>query len=197
MKKLTYGIPAAVLGAFVLPAYAHFKLVEPASWLVEDDRGDPQKLGPCGGTLADPGTPSGAVTAVTGGQPLKIVVEETIFHPGHYRIALSRKRNFLPADPVVTMKETERGPRSDTAEIMANPQPPFIVDGLWPHTEKRAENWETEITVPNITCEGCQLQVIQFMAEHPGFREGGFSYHHCAVLDITADPNKPLEDARW
>ena len=197
MKKLTYGIPAAVLGAFVLPAYAHFKLVEPASWLVEDDRGDPQKLGPCGGTLADPGTPSSAVTAVTGGQSLKIVVEETIFHPGHYRISLSRKRNFLPADPVVTMKDTERGPRSEAAEIVTNPQPPFIVDGLWPHTEKPTEQWVTEITVPNITCEGCQLQVIQFMAEHPGFREGGFSYHHCAVLDITADPSKPLEDARW
>jgi hypothetical protein len=28
-------------------------------------------------------------------------------------------------------------------------------------------------------------------------REGGFSYHHCAVLNITADPAKPLEDARW
>lgn len=197
MNKLAFGIPAVVIGAFVLPANAHFKLVEPASWLVEDDRGDPQKLGPCGGTLADPGTPSGAVTAVTGGQPLKIVVEETIFHPGHYRIALSRRRNFLPNDPEVTMKDTERGPRSDSAVIVSPPRPPFIVDGLWPHTEKPTERWETEITVPNITCEGCQLQVIQFMAEHPGFREGGFSYHHCAVLDITADPSKPLEDERW
>jgi hypothetical protein len=35
------------------------------------------------------------------------------------------------------------------------------------------------------------------MMEHPGFREGGFSYHHCAVLNITADPAKPSEDAAW
>jgi hypothetical protein len=198
LNKWIVGLPVAALGASLAPAVnAHFKLLEPASWLVEDDRGDPQKLAPCGGTLANPGTPSNAVTAVTGGQRLKIVVNETIYHPGHFRIALSRKRNFLPPDPVATMKDTERGPRSASGAIETNPQPPIIVDGLWPHTEKRETNWETEITIPNITCEGCQLQVIQFMAEHPGFREGGFSYHHCAVLDITADPGKPSEDERW
>jgi hypothetical protein len=30
---------------------AHFKLLEPASWIVENERGDPQKAAPCG---ADP-----------------------------------------------------------------------------------------------------------------------------------------------
>ena len=197
MKKLHVSLLVAT-GALAAPAVnAHFKLLEPATWLVEDDKGDPQKLAPCGGTLANPGMPTGAVTAVTGGQKLKIVVDETVFHPGHYRIALARKRNLLPADPAVTMHDTDRGPRSQSAAIVAKPQPPLIADGLWPHTEKPTANWETEITVPNITCEGCQLQVIEFMAEHPGVREGGFSYHHCAVLNITADPKKPAEDDRW
>jgi hypothetical protein len=197
LKKLHVSLLAAA-GALAAPVVnAHFKLLEPASWLVEDDKGDPQKLAPCGGTLANPGMATGAVTAVTGGQKLKIQVEETVFHPGHYRIALARKRNLLPADPAVTMHDTERGPRSQSAAIVAKPQPPLIADGLWPHTEKPTAHWETEITVPNITCEGCQLQVIEFMAEHPGVREGGFSYHHCAVLNITADPKKPAEDDRW
>ena len=138
-----------------------------------------------------------AITAVTGGSKLKIVVNESIFHPGHYRISLARRRNALPLDPAVTMYQTERGLRSQSAFIMTTPMPPIIVDGLWPHTEKNEANWETEITVPNITCEGCQLQVIQVMLEHPGVREGGFSYHHCAVLNITADPSKPNEDAKW
>ena len=85
------GLPVTVAAVVAAPAVnAHFKLLEPASWLVEDDRGDPQKLFPCGGTLADPGEPSGAMTAVTGGSQLKIVINETIFHPGHYRIALAR-----------------------------------------------------------------------------------------------------------
>jgi hypothetical protein len=34
------------------------------------------------------------------------------------------------------------------------------------------------------------------MAEHPGFREGGFSYHHCAMINITPDADLPLDD-RW
>ena len=198
MKKSLVAASALLAGlAGAQSVYAHFTLRSPASWLVEDDKGDPQKLAPCGGTLQSPGVPTGAVTDVKGGQTLKVVVQETVFHPGHYRIALARRRNLLPADPEVTMHDTERGPRSLAAKIETKPQPPLLADGLWAHTEKPTANWETEVTIPNITCEGCQLQVIEFMAEHPGVREGGFSYHHCAVLNITADPAKPAEDARW
>jgi hypothetical protein len=45
-------------------ACAHFQLLEPQSWLVEDNLGDPQKLGPCGGTSANSGTPTNAVNKV-------------------------------------------------------------------------------------------------------------------------------------
>jgi len=67
------------------------------------------------------------------------------------------------------------------------------------HTERPAQPqaFETTIPIPNITCPTCVLQVIEFMAEHPGVAiDGGHSYHHCATLNITADPAKPL-DARW
>ena len=58
MKKLHVSLFAAV-GALATPVVnAHFKLLEPASWLVEDDKGDPQKLAPCGGVLANPGMPT-------------------------------------------------------------------------------------------------------------------------------------------
>jgi hypothetical protein len=177
-------------------AHAHFKLLEPASWIAEDEKGDPQKLEPCGGTLADGGTRTGDVTEVRGGQMLNVVVDETVYHPGHFRIALARRPNLLPPDPAVTMKETDRGPRSESARIEADPQPPVLIDGLWPHNERRTGIWETAIEIPNIDCESCFLQIIQFMAEHPGVREGGFSYHHCAVLNITADATRPI-DSRW
>ncbi len=182
--------------ALSAPVSAHFKLLAPASWLVESDKGDPQKIAPCGGTSADAGTPSGEVTRVKGGQTLDVTVKETVFHPGHYRIALARTRESLPADPAVTTHDTERGPRSLSAAIQDPPQAPVLVDGLWPHTEKATGNWATEIEIPNIDCDGCTLQIIEFMAEHPGVREGGFSYHHCATLNITADTSKPI-DKRW
>jgi hypothetical protein len=185
--------------AAVLPATAdaHFTLMEPPSWLMENRLGDPQKAGPCGGTSADPGTPTNVVTAVTGGSKLRIKVNETVFHPGHYRIALAvRSRAELPADPDVVTRDTEKGPWSVSAAIQKPERPPVIVDGLWAHTERPTAPFETDIDVPNINCEKCSLQIIQFMAEHGRNRDGDFSYHHCADLKITADRSKPL-DARW
>src|SRR5437762_9524420 len=89
---------------------AHFKLVEPASWLIEDDRGDPQKAGPCGGTNADYGKPSYTVNTAIGGSRLHVKVQETIYHPGHYRVALAvNSPNELPLDPKAATETTDRG----------------------------------------------------------------------------------------
>ena len=55
---LLIGVPAAT--------HAHFRLIEPASWIIENDLGDPQKAGPCGGSNTDWGKPSYAITKATG-----------------------------------------------------------------------------------------------------------------------------------
>jgi hypothetical protein len=178
-------------------AFAHFTLLEPASWLVENKLGDPQKIAPCGGTSADAGKPSEVVGKVTGGQKLKVKVLETVYHPGHYRIALAvNSRSELPPDPDVVTKDSERGPRSVSAAIQNPVKPPVIVDGLWAHTARTTEPFETEIDLPNINCRTCTLQIIQFMAEHGKNADGDYSYHHCAELQITADKAKPI-DTRW
>jgi len=185
--------------AAVVPASAdaHFTLVEPPSWLMENRLGDPQKAGPCGGTSADPGTPTMTVTPVAGGSKLHIKVQETVFHPGHYRIALAmRSRVELPPFFYVVTAATEKGAWSVSAAIQKPERPPVLVDGLWAHTERPTAPFETDIDVPNINCEKCTLQIIQFMAEHGRNRDGDFSYHHCADLKITVDRSKPL-DARW
>ena len=182
------------LGLASMASHAHFYLDFPASWIEQDDRGDPQKMAPCGGTLADAGTRTGVVTELQGGAMTRLAINETIYHPGHYRVALARRVNWLPDDPVAVMKETENGPRSDYAPIDPDPAPPVLVDGLWQNQVRRTGPIETEIRIPNIDCEDCFLQVVQFMEEHPGFREGGFTYHHCAVVNIKADPALPMEE---
>jgi hypothetical protein len=192
---------AALSGA----ADAHFVLVSPAASMVQNRLGDPQKIAPCGGvsanpgrgTPANPGVPSGAVTNVKGGTNLPLLVQESIFHPGHYRVALARTAAQLPPDPVVTTAQTDRGVRSQSAVIQNPPVAPVLLDGIFPHTERPTQNFEAEIPIPNITCPNCVLQVIEFMADHPGVAvDGGHSYHHCAILNITADPAKPM-DTRW
>ena len=198
-SRFVLGLAAATLAASAV-ADAHFKLLEPASWLVEDQRGDPQKAGPCGGTNADWGKPTYAVTKATGGQKLRLRLQETIYHPGHYRVALAvNSPTELPPDPVTATRDGERGPISVSATIQSPPQIPVLADGLFVHAEKPAGQmapWETDVQLPNISCRKCTLQIVQFMAEHAFNNPGGYSYHHCAELQITADPTKPL-DRGW
>ena len=204
---MRHRIFALTLGLIVYSGVlnAHFALIQPAASLVQNRLGDPQKIAPCGGvsanpgrgTPANPGVPSGAVTNVTGGTMLPLLVQETIFHPGHYRVALARTMKELPPDPVVTTVDTGKGVRSQSAVIQNPPVAPVLMDGIFAHTERPTQNFEAEIPIPNINCQNCVLQVIEFMADHPGIAvDGGHSYHHCAVLNITADPAKPI-DKRW
>lgn len=202
MKSIHIPIAVAVAIAAAVPAgvQAHFKLLEPASWIVESERGDPQKAAPCG---AVPDAKfSEAITKVTGGSKLHLKVQETIYHPGHYRVALAvNSRGELPTDPLTVEKMTERGPQSVWAAIQSPPQIPVIADGLFQHYTRPAtpttpQTFEGDVQLPNITCTKCTLQVIQFMADHGYNQPGGYSYHHCADLAITADASKPI-DKGW
>src|SRR5215467_10583524 len=116
--RFVFALSTCVLAASTV-ARGHFKLIEPASWLVETDRGDPQKAGPCGGSNTDLGKPSYIVTKATGGQKLHIKLQETVYHPGHYRVSLAvNSPTELPFDPQVATKDSERGPLSVSATIL-------------------------------------------------------------------------------
>jgi hypothetical protein len=201
---------AVTLPLLPMGASAHFQLQAPASWLTEDQRGDPQKLGPCGGDPKGQNEKlvTSTVTKATGGSKLHLKIQETIYHSGHYRVALAvNSRNELPPDPITFEKYTDRGVYSVWAAIQSPPQIPVIVDGLFQHYPRAGEPpssvpktpmapWETDIQLPNVSCAKCTLQVIQFMADHGYNQPGGYSYHHCADLQITADSSKPI-DKGW
>ena len=186
-------------------ADAHFVLIH--GGVAHQNRlGDPQKIGPCGGvsanpgrgTSANPGVPSGAVTNIKGGTELPLLVRNRSTTRATIG-SRSRRHCQLPKDPEVTVVETEKGPRSKSASIQNPPVAPVLLDGIFAHTEKPAapQTFDTMIPIPNITCPSCVLQVIEFMADHPGIAiDGGHNYHHCAILNITADPDKPI-DKRW
>ena len=197
-KSVCFAIGAVVLLA-PSAAAPHFVLMEPTNLLVQNELGDPQKLAPCGGRSTDAGTPTNAITEKRGGDTLHIKIREAVFHPGHYRVALAvNSRSELPKDPETTTRESPRGPWSVTAKIDPNPKPPVLADGLFVHTERPAPGsfHETDIRLPNINCEKCTLQVIQWMGEHALNSDGDYSYHHCAEIKITANPALPI-DTSW
>lgn len=209
MKHTTCLLAVIVAGAAsTTHISAHFKLVTPAPWVVTNDLGDPQKVGPCGGDPKGQHELSKIVTKVTGGSLLHLKIQETIFHSGHYRVALAvNSRTELPPDPYTAERWTEKGVYSVWGQIQSPPQIPVLADGLFQHYPKAGEPasarlktpmapWETDIAIPNINCPKCTLQVIQFMADHVYNQPGGYSYHQCADLEISADPLKPI-DKRW
>jgi len=77
ITRLVLGVlAAAVLVPASAPLDAHFKMLEPASWIAENERGDPQKSAPCG---ADPKAAlSALVSRAVGGSMLHLKVVETI-----------------------------------------------------------------------------------------------------------------------
>src|ERR1700710_1845364 len=136
MKKML-GFAALALMLSPAASQAHFRLLAPASWIEENQLGDPQKAAPCGGTNADFGKPTYAVTDIKGGAMLHVKVQETVYHPGHYRIALAvNSPTELPVDPkATTMTDPTGKVMSVSAEVMSPVAPPVLVDGLWPHDD--------------------------------------------------------------
>jgi hypothetical protein len=102
-------------------------------------------------------------------------------------------RDELPPDPVVKTEPTANGPRSVSAAIQYPPGPPILADGLFPHTARFDKEVETDVDIPNINCSKCTLQIVEFMAAHGLNKDGDYTYHHCAVLQIHANPDKAID----
>ena len=164
-------------------AHAHFSLVNPASALQTDDGGK-------GGPPCGLGLDSNVVTEVLGGHPVPLRIQEFVFHPGHYRVALSvNSRSELPPDPAV-----QQSNGSSVSTLIQNPaKAPILADGLFAHVDPPTGDWTSEVILPNLNCEKCTLQVSEFMAQHGA----PYFYHHCANLKIKVDPGLPLADAAW
>jgi hypothetical protein len=181
-------ILALALGLSAAPfatAHAHFKLLAPDSWLNENDVGAPQKMGPCGPGGDDDVQPvpmSMKVTTVHAGDTIEIKIQETVHHPGWFRIALDSNRDnfkdpdFPNADCTVDMSKVPTGAHENV-----------LADGLEMDTNVAGANrmLTEKVVIPNTPCEKCTLQVIQVMADAI-HRPPGCVYHHCADLKIVA-----------
>ena len=173
----------ALLGAALIPsaAQAHFILDTPASMTVQDGVGSPQKNAPCG--PAGAGEPTGVITAYQSGSTITITIDEAIFHPGHYRVALAvNDPSELPDAPPITPM-----PNDECASTVIQDPPvfPVLADGMLPHDAPFNGPQSFEVTLPDgVTCDNCTLQVIQYMSNHaaPCF------YYHCAALEIQSEP---------
>lgn len=183
--RIVVGI-VLLMGVVGVPASAgaHFVLLKPDSWMSQSLFGDPQKLGPCGDEGG--GTPTGKVTGFRPGETIEITIDEKIFHPGHYRVALAvSDRSELPPPPAVTAVGSDP---CGSVEIQDPPLFPILADNVLPHTRPFPGPQTFTVTLPtDVTCTRCTLQVMEYMSSHarPCF------YYHCAEISIQGDPATP------
>ncbi len=151
-------------------ASAHFNLMAPTP---------SNKTNTGGGMGAPPCAPdvdAGDITPVTGGQELTVTVNETVTHGGFYRVALSIKsRTELPPDNGVYDSANKILPpngmpsgTSDHADFENPATFPVLADHLFPHMQDVAapHTYSGKVVLPNVNCDKCTLQVIEFMAPH-------------------------------
>ena len=181
-RRVLGGVLLITVAGMLAPvvAEAHFILLTPASWMSQDSSGLPEKVGPCGNEGG--GTATGTVTAFHPGDTISVTINEVIFHPGHYRVALAvSDRSEIPPEP----KVTPRGGDPCGSAAIQNPAIfPILADNLLPHTSPFTTAQTFTVTLPtDVTCTKCTLQVLEFMSSHgaPCF------YHHCADISIQAE----------
>jgi hypothetical protein len=176
----------ALASSVSFSAHAHITLMNPPSWIEEGERGDPQKQGPCGAAPGGSGVvQTNVVTSYRPGETIMVTWQETVGHPGHFRISLAPDRAMF-SDPVVaTTDGNGTSGNSISAAIMSPVAGPVLFDGIFPRTSVPAaatEPFVQPVTLP--TTQGTYtLQVEQFMADHAP----GYFYYHCADIRITND----------
>jgi hypothetical protein len=170
-------------------ADAHFILEAPACYSEQGDYGDPQKAPPCGDGSGDTVTETGEVTTYEAGATITIQIDETIPHPGHYRVQLAADQASLGADPEVTPDS-----QSDCGSTVIDTTPtlPLVADGLLVHESAFNGPQTVQVKLPDgMTCDHCVLQVAEFMSNHPEIGPGGCFYHHCAIVTIVPPGTAP------
>jgi hypothetical protein len=165
-------------------AQAHIKLIKPDAWLNEDNSGAPQKGGPCGPGGFDDVQPvpmSMKVTTVTAGDMLMVEFDETVHHPGWFRIALAED----PKDFEEIEFPNADNCNYDVSKVPTEPHGNVLKDGFGMDTNIGGANrkFMEMVKLPDTPCEKCTLQVIQVMADAL-HAPPGCVYYHCAELKI-------------
>jgi hypothetical protein len=160
---LRAAVVVVVVAGFAVPAGAHIQLTSPTQ------RYSDQKLGPCGRGSSDARTDK--VTVLPPGATITVRWTETINHPGHYRIAFDDDGTDGFINPASTTDF------DNSSAVLEDNIPDTSSGGAVTFS----------VTLPDIECDNCTLQVIQVMYDKQGngFGNDDF-YFQCADLLLSA-----------
>jgi len=134
-------------------ASAHIALTYPSPRTVD------QKAGPCGATGSTRGK---KVTTFAPGATITVEWDETVDHPGHFRIAFD----------------------DDGDDVFVNPNNPndnFAFTLKEPIADKVGGHYTQAVTLPSKPCTRCTLQLMQVMTTAVPYNS---FYYQCADIAI-------------
>lgn len=170
--RFSFFVFGALLGA-TSAAHAHIALQSPAPRYAD------MKQGPCGRGSED--KRGNNVTTYEPGETITVEWKETIPHPGHYRIAFDPDGSDIFEDPK-SFTDVSGGPG-------------VLVDGI--EDKSGTQTYTQQVTLPNVECDNCTLQLIQMMTDKPPYGNGDDLYYQCAdiVLKRSAPDAGVVADA--
>jgi len=173
-------------------ARAHVSLIDPPPRL-EGEAGVHQlKSRPCG---QNSNARTTTVTEYAGGETITITFSEYIDHNSYYRIALDVDGDdSFPYRPEQNTSQqgddplTSDAPLSDINEVLDVYILGYFLDDEAGFGQRH--EYSTTVTLPNIDCTNCTLQLIQFM-----YNDDQPYYYQCADITITASDSGNTTDA--
>jgi hypothetical protein len=168
-QHLAAGAVSMALLLLALPARAHICMEAPVSRVGPScTSASAQKPGPCGINTRS----TKYVTELKPGETITVTLNETVNHDSHYRIAFNPNGSAFE-DP--TSKDDKDGKH------------PFVLlDGI---VDESAARQSVKVTLPNVTCDNCTLQLIQVMYDKTanGFGNDDI-YYSCADIVLKGAP---------
>jgi len=161
------GVYAFTICLVATQADAHARL-KPGGSLAPRNESSSLKSAPCGNIAID----ELKRTELSAGSQLTIKIEETIHHKGSFKIYFSEDGTggFEAEAPLATI-DHEANPSPHAANPNLNDPSTYI-------------QMETTITVPDVECESCVLQLVQIMTD----RTPPSNYYSCADVKIVKGP---------
>jgi MYXO-CTERM domain-containing protein len=143
-------------------ALAHVHITSHTTRHGHDDIKDP----PCG--VAGAAGPGSAVYTYAPGETIVLEWDEYVDHPAHYRISFDGDGDDDFADP------------ANTDDLYSNAA--VLHDGI---ADEADHAYRFELTLPDIECESCTLQLVQVMYDKPPFGDGNDLYYNCIDLVLV------------
>ena len=139
---------------------------------------DVLKQGPCGIEGSSRGN---NISVFAPGDTIEVQWNEYIDHPGHFRIAFDESGNDSFQDPVCL-------DNCNSLSMVIEQQaadPSVLLDAI-PDTPIGGPS-SASVTLPDIECDDCTLQLIQVMTDKPPYTIGGNDlYYQCADIVLTS-----------